>query len=146
MAGNRRSPGSCSTAAGSETYDAVISTSSPALMAQLAPDLPDSYAASLQALKSHGRGGAGPHARRQRLTEYYWHNLPKEAGFPFLAMVEHTNFIGPEHYGGDHIIYCGDYLPPDHAYFDLSKEELLDAFPALAHPLQSRLRPHLGEG
>jgi protoporphyrinogen oxidase len=66
------------------------------------------------------------------LTNYYWHNLPKEAGFPFLAMVEHTNFVGPEHYGGDHIIYCGDYLDPNHEYFTLSKEELLKRFlPAL---------------
>ena len=42
------------TASGSEIYDAVISTSSPALMAQLAPDLPESYSASLKALKSMG--------------------------------------------------------------------------------------------
>jgi protoporphyrinogen oxidase len=62
----------------------------------------------------------------------YWHNLPKDAGFPFLAMVEHTNFIPPEHFGGDHIVYCGDYLPLDHEYFRLSKEELSDRFlPAL---------------
>ncbi len=31
----------------------------------------------------------------RQLTQYYWHNLPKEAGFPFLALVEHTNFIPP---------------------------------------------------
>ena len=64
----------------------------------------------------------------QRLTDYYWFNLPKEAGFPFLALVEHTNFMPREHYGGDHIIYCGDYLEPDHEYFQLSKEALLERF------------------
>ena len=68
----------------------------------------------------------------RQLTKYYWHNLPKEAGFPFLAMVEHTNYMKPEHYGGDHLIYCGDYLDPSHEYFKLSKEELLERFlPAL---------------
>ncbi len=119
------------TAAGAEAYDAIISTSSPALMAKLAPDLPDSYAASLKALKSMG-AVVLVISLKQRLTEYYWHNLPKEAGFPFLALVEHTNFIGPEHYGGDHLIYCGDYLNPDHEYFSLSKEQLLERFlPAL---------------
>jgi protoporphyrinogen oxidase len=116
---------------GGETFDAVISTSSPALMARLAPDLPESYSASLRSLKSMG-AVVLIMSLSQRLTEYYWHNLPKEAGFPFLAMVEHTNFIGPEHYGGDHIIYCGDYLKPDHEYFSLTKEELLEIFlPAL---------------
>ena len=119
------------TSKGSEDYDAVISTSSPALMARLMPDLPASYAGSLTVLKSMG-AVVLVISIRQRLTEYYWHNLPKDAGFPFLAMVEHTNFIGPEHYGGDHILYCGDYLEPDHEYFQLSKEELLERFlPAL---------------
>ena len=70
---------------------------------------------------------------RQLTSDIYWYNLPKEAGFPFLAMVEHTNYMDPEHYGGDHIIYCGDYLDPSHEYFRLSKEEVLARFlPALA--------------
>ena len=119
------------TASGSEIYDTVISTSSPALMAQLAPDLPESYAASLKALKSMGAVVLVITLDRQ-LTQYYWHNLPKEAGFPFLALVEHTNYMDAEHYGGDHILYCGDYLEPDHEYFKLSKEALLERFlPAL---------------
>jgi protoporphyrinogen oxidase len=120
------------TAAGVASFDAVISTSSPALMARLAPDLPPEYSAKLQRLKSMG-AVVMVLALRRRLTEgVYWHNLPKPAGFPFLAMVEHTNYMDPKHYGGDHIIYCGDYLDPSHPYFSLSKEELLQRFlPAL---------------
>ena len=120
------------TASGSRRFDAVISTSSPALMARLAPELPESYAGKLWGLKSMG-AVVLVISLRQQLTRYYWHNLPKDAGFPFLAMVEHTNFISPEHYGGDHLIYCGDYLNPDHEYFTLSKEQLLERFlPSLA--------------
>jgi protoporphyrinogen oxidase len=119
------------TTAGTESYDAVIATSSPALMARLAPDLPASYSDSLRALKSMG-AVALIIALTRPLTRYYWHNLPKDAGFPFLAMVEHTNFVPAEHFGGDHIIYCGDYLDVDHEYFKLSKEALLERFlPAL---------------
>jgi protoporphyrinogen oxidase len=108
-------------------FDAVICTSSPALTARLCPDLPDTYAAQLRALKSMG-AVVLILSLRHRLTSYYWHNLPKDAGFPFLAMVEHTNFIDREHYGGDHLIYCGDYLDTGHEYFKLSKEELLERF------------------
>ena len=54
--------------------------------------------------------------------------IPKSAGFPFLALVEHTNYIGREHYGGDHLVYLGDYLAADHEHFRLSKEELLERF------------------
>jgi protoporphyrinogen oxidase len=45
-------------------------------------------------------------------------------------MCEHTNFVSPEHFGGDHLIYCGDYLSPDHDYFRLTEGELLDRFAA----------------
>ena len=69
-------------------------------------------------------------ALKHRLSEegYYWYNLPKSAGFPFLALVEHTNFVSPEHFGGDHIVYVGDYLETDHEYFRLSQDELLERF------------------
>jgi protoporphyrinogen oxidase len=72
---------------------------------------------------------------RQQLSRegYYWFNIPKSAGFPFLALVEHTNFVSPEHFGGEHVVYCGDYLDPDHEYFQMTKEELLAKFlPALS--------------
>ena len=74
-------------------------------------------------------------ALKQRLSEqgYYWFNLPKSAGFPFLALVEHTNFLTPENFGGDHILYAGDYLEPEHEYFPMSKDELLQRLlPAMA--------------
>ena len=128
---NYQSPLLVETSASSEPFDAVISTSSPALMAQITPDLPAAYAAKLRALKSMGAVVLVIALKRQ-LTRFYWHNLPKEAGFPFLAMVEHTNYMKPEYYGGDYLIYCGDYLDPGHEYFRLSKEELLERFlPAL---------------
>ena len=122
---------SVQTAAGQSSFDAVMSTSSPALMARLAPDLPTAYSERLRGLKSMG-AVVLILALDRPLTKYYWHNLPKEAGFPFLSLVEHTNYVSPEHYGGDHLVYCGDYLDPGHEYFRLGKDELLERFlPAL---------------
>ncbi len=114
-----------------EPFDAVIATAPPAAMARLAPDLPDAYTAQLRRLKSMG-AVVMVLALDRPLTRYYWHNLPKEAGFPFLALVEHTNYIPAKHYGGDHLVYLGDYLNPQHEYFQLSPDELLERFlPAL---------------
>jgi len=63
---------------------------------------------------------------------YYWFNVPKDEGYPFLALVEHTNFVPSENFGGDRIIYAGDYLEAGHEYFSMSDEELLERFiPAL---------------
>jgi len=107
--------------------DHCIATTAPRLLARIAPQLPDAYKSQLTGLKSLG-AVVLVLALTEQLTDYYWFNLPKEAGFPFLALVEHTNFLPREHYGGDHLIYCGDYLPPDHEYFRLSKDELLERF------------------
>jgi protoporphyrinogen oxidase len=114
-------------------YDQCLVTTSPNLLARLAPALPTSYLNGLMVLKSMGAVVMTLSLKHQLSEQgYYWYNLPKSAGFPFLAMVEHTNFVSPDHFGGDHIVYCGDYLEPDHEYFSLSQEELLQRFiPAL---------------
>lgn len=118
---------------GQEIYDRVLVTSSPRIFSKLAQDLPPQYLEKLLQLKSMG-AVVLVLALEQQLSRqgYYWYNIPKSAGFPFLALVEHTNYVSPEHFGGDHIVYCGDYLEPDHEYFRLSEDELLERFiPAL---------------
>jgi len=118
---------------GAHNYDRVLVTTSPAIFAKITPQLPNEYLQGLLSLTSMG-AVAMTLAIKHQLSEkgYYWFNLPKQAGFPFLALVEHTNYLSPDYFGGDHIIYCGDYLEPDHEYFQLSKDELLERFlPAL---------------
>jgi len=121
------------TPGGQEHFDQCLVTTSPNLLARLAPNLPSGYLEGLLGLKSMGAVVMTLSLKHQLSQQgYYWYNLPKSAGFPFLALVEHTNFLSPEHFGGDHIVYCGDYLEPDHEYFKLSQEELLQRFlPAL---------------
>ena len=131
------------TTLGPAHYDRCLVTTSPSLLARLAPALPPDYLQGLLNLKHMG-AVVMVLSLKQRLSEqgYYWYNLPKAAGFPFLALVEHTNFLKPEYFGGDHIVYCGDYLETDHEYFSLSQDELLARFlPALA-----RINPQFEPG
>jgi protoporphyrinogen oxidase len=116
-----------------QRFDQCLVTTSPALLARLAPSLPGNYLEGLLKLRSMGAVVMVLALKRQLSEQgYYWFNLPKSAGFPFLALVEHTNYLPPDHYGGDHLLYCGDYLEMGHEYFKLSKEELLERFlPAL---------------
>jgi protoporphyrinogen oxidase len=113
------------------TYDAVIATVSPGLLSKLAPQLPPHYLGELKKLRSMG-AVVMTIALTQPLTGgLYWINMLKSES-PFLSLVEHTNFIESQYYGGDHLIYCGDYLEPSHEYFQMSKEDLLERFlPAL---------------
>ena len=116
-----------------EIYDQVLVTLSPEAMSRLVPSLPEAYLHGLRSMKSMGAVVITLALTHQLSEEgYYWYNLPKSAGYPFLALVEHTNFLSPEHFGGDHILYMGDYLEPEHEYFRLSQDELLERFlPAL---------------
>ena len=132
---------------GREHFDQILATVSPGLLARLAPDLPADYLKGLLDLKSMG-AVVLTLALDHQLSEqgYYWFNLPKSAGYPFLALVEHTNFLKPEYFGGDHIVYLGDYLDPDHEYFRMSKEELVERFlPALAK-FNPKFRPEWIKG
>ena len=124
-----------------QAFDRVLSTTSPSLLLRMAADLrATAYGKQVAALKSIG-GLCVVLALTQPLMpdDTYWLNLPATTAdktgraFPFLALVEHSNFISREHYGGDHIVYCGDYAPPDHEYFQLSEDALVERFlPALA--------------
>lgn len=120
---------------GTVTVDRVLSTSSPKLLARLAPELQDEYRAKLESLVSIGAMCMVLALDRQLMHDgTYWLNLParspdkKENPFPFLALVEHTNWLDRAHYGGDHLVYLGDYLAPDHPHFKLSDDELADLY------------------
>jgi protoporphyrinogen oxidase len=118
--------------AGVEEVDTLIVTGAPGLLARLVPGLPDSYLGQLRELTSMGAVVLTLALRQQMLTDGTYWLMPPKGEFPFLALVEHTNFIDPQHYGGDRLVYCGDYLEPTHEYFRLSADELLERFvPAL---------------
>ncbi len=122
-------------------FDRVISTGSPGLMLKLAPELRETaYGKQMAELKSIGAICVVLALKQSVLTDgTYWLNLPatspdkRASQFPFLALVEHTNFMDKAHYGGDVLVYCGDYMPVDHEYFKLSDDELIERFlPALS--------------
>ena len=52
---------------------------------------------------------------------------------PFGGLIEHTNYIPKERYGGLHLLYISNYLFPDHPLFHAPKKEVIAAYlPALA--------------
>jgi len=120
------------------TVDAVISTTSPGAMLKLTPSLsqhgPD-YAEKLRNLRHMGAAVVIFALKHQLLTDgTYWLNLPasspdkRQSEFPFVALCEHTNFIPREHYNGDYLVYCGDYVKPNHDYLTMPEDALADLF------------------
>jgi protoporphyrinogen oxidase len=131
------------------SVDACLVTTSPALLSRMAPDLPEGYLRQLLNLKSMGAVVMTLALRHPLMPDRqtYWLNIPakspnKQANeIPFLALVEHTNYIDRQHYGGDHIVYCGDYVAADHAYFQMSQAELEQLIVSVLPKINSQFRP-----
>jgi protoporphyrinogen oxidase len=132
-----------------ETFDRVISTASPRVMLKMLPTLNNThYGDMLADLKSLGAIVVIVALKRQLLTDdTYWLNLEAvspnkdENEFPFLALVEHTNFIAPENFNGDRLVYLGDYAPPEHPYFSMSDDEIIELFTASLPKFNSNFKP-----
>jgi protoporphyrinogen oxidase len=72
------------------------------------------------------------------LSSTYWLNV-NDPNFPFVGVIEHTNFERPETYGGRHIVYLSKYLPHTEALYGMSTDEVLD----YAMPHLKRMFPKL---
>ncbi|MGH2427260.1 MAG: NAD(P)/FAD-dependent oxidoreductase [Candidatus Limnocylindria bacterium] len=117
---------------GSQRFARVISTLPTRLTCRLVRALPEAYR------QRHDWGRAyGAHCLilaldRQLTDDVYWLNV-NDPGFPFMALVEHTNMRSPDEYGGRHLVYLGNYRPMDDPLLASPVEAVLEGFvPALA--------------
>jgi protoporphyrinogen oxidase len=63
----------------------------------------------------------------RQFSPYYWTNIA-DPGIPFVGLIEHTNLIDPERYGGRRFLYVANYLAPDDPLLDLDADRLLAAY------------------
>jgi protoporphyrinogen oxidase len=63
------------------------------------------------------------------LSSFYWTNVA-DRDLPFVGLIEHTNFIDRERYGGRRFLYVANYLPAGHELLGLSAEQLLSRYEA----------------
>lgn len=107
-------------------FDQIISTLPTRLTCQLVPELPADYRQKYEWGQAYGA-----HclilALDRPLTDSYWINIC-DPGYPFMALVEHTNYRPPAEYDGRHLIYLGNYRPMHDPLFKQSKEEVVSEF------------------
>jgi protoporphyrinogen oxidase len=60
----------------------------------------------------------------RRFGRFYWLNVADDS-LPFIGLIEHTNFVEPERYGGRRFLYVANYLARDDRLLGLSPDELL---------------------
>ncbi len=75
------------------------------------------------------------------LSDVYWLNV-NDPGFPFVGVIEQTNFESTQTYGGRHIVYLSKYLPEDDPLYAMDASQ---AF-AFATPHLQRMFPKFDPG
>ncbi|ELZ78090.1 hypothetical protein C455_10423 [Haloferax larsenii JCM 13917] len=63
----------------------------------------------------------------ESLMDTYWLNIAHDA--PFGSLIEHTNFVPRERYGGDHLLYVASYVQGPHEdLWQMTDEEVEDVW------------------
>jgi protoporphyrinogen oxidase len=133
-----------------ERYDAVLSTLPSDVMDEVVTDdlLPDSYRAQLRGIEYFTALCLLIELDR-RFSPYYWTNIGDDA-LPFVGLIEHTNLMGAERYGGRRFLYVANYLPRGHELLGLDADGVLERYtpglravnPAFSHEWVKRLWLH----
>ncbi len=112
---------------GEETFDALLATTPTRLFMRLAQGLPEEYRARYDWGDFFGAHSVILALDRPLMDGIYWLNV-NDPGFPFLAAVEHTNYMPASDYSGLHVLYLGNYLPMNDPLYGRPDEDVLAEF------------------
>ncbi len=107
-------------------FDTVLFTAAPAELVRVAGDhLPADYRQRLAAVE-HTNALCCVLELDRPLTEHYWLNIA-DPDFPFGGVIEQTNLVPAQRYGGRHVIYLSKYVLADHLLWQATDAALWDA-------------------
>ncbi|MFN8507705.1 MAG: NAD(P)/FAD-dependent oxidoreductase [Dehalococcoidia bacterium] len=106
-------------------FDRVLITTPNIITKKIAPGLPRDYVAVLDRVRYQWATCLVLALDRQ-LSDTYWLSIADP--LPFVACIEHTNFMSPEEYGGNHIVYLSNYMSPGDPLLDLPAEEVFERY------------------
>jgi len=110
------------------SFDKVIVTVPTPIFLKVINNLPDDYVKQLEELKGVGAINLVLSLKKKFFkNNEYWLGI-NDIDSPYLALVEHTNFIDSSYYKNEHLLYIGNYLKHSHPYFKKDKHELLKEF------------------
>ena len=111
---------------GEVTAEAVIATPAPALVADMLDPAGQATPEALAMLRRI------PYLANlclvleldRPLGTTYWTNV-NDPGFPYVGVIEHTNFEDAATYGGRHIVYLSKYLPETDDLYRMTDDQVM---------------------
>ena len=117
-------------------FGGVVSTLPTRITLRLTPQLPAAFARQFDWGQAYGAHCVILALDRPFMPPVYWLSV-NDPGYPFLAAVEHTNYVDPADYGGRRLLYLGNYLPMEHPLFAQDDAETLAQF----YPYLKQINP-----
>lgn len=112
---------------GHKAFDATIVTAPSPIFISLFSHLPKDYRKRITNIPHLHALNMLLLTKERILKNSYWLNI-NEPDFPFIGVIQHTNFMDKKYYGGNHLTWVANYLPPDHKYLKMTKEELFKVY------------------
>jgi protoporphyrinogen oxidase len=128
------------TRTGVERFATVLFTAAPSELVRAAGEhLPQDYRVRLGALPATAALCVVLEMSRS-LSPYYWLNVA-DPEFPFGGLIEHTNYIPRERYGGRYLLYISKYLFPENPLWSARDDDVWATYA----PFLKRINPEFDD-
>jgi len=109
------------------SFDKVIITTPLAVFVKMFSELPVDYKKQINQISHLHAFNMLLITKEKFLKKSYWLNI-SDSEFPFVGIVQHTNFVEAKHYNGQHLTWLVNYLPVDHPLLKMEKTQILKKF------------------
>jgi len=119
-----KSPEGWNTIVGNDVFTSdhvIVTTALPIAADFIRSWAPPSYIERLERIKYIGNICLVLELDRS-LSKTYWLNV-NDSSFPFVGVIEHTNFAKPETYNGRYVVYLSKYLPHTDPLYSMNADE-----------------------
>jgi protoporphyrinogen oxidase len=106
-----------------QPFDAIVATVPSPVFLEMAPQLPTEYANKLDEAR-YQAAICLVLTLKKPLSNIYWLNI-SDPSIPFVAVIEHTNFVDSSNYRDRRIVYLSNYVAKDSPLYRLDADGLL---------------------
>lgn len=111
-----------------EKFDAIVSTLPTSALIKITSNLfPNDYLKRLAGIKYQHAVSLILETRDPFLEETYWLNMCVSDN-PIMGLFQHTNFINKKHFGGNHLLYVGNYVDFGDKLVRMNDKEVLNYY------------------